>query len=64
MREALPWRAARVIRRWELLQHLMVKEVSEWAMAHVVQESSNAQRLDNEPLAWDGIATGAQLLSE
>ena len=64
MREALPWRAARVIRRWELLQHFVVKEVSKWAMANVMQQSGNAQRLDNEPLAWDGIATGAQLLGE
>ena len=62
--EALPWGATRVIWRWELLQHLVVKEVGEWSVAHVMQQSSYAQRLYNEPLAWDRIATRAQLFGE
>ena len=64
VRESLPRRAARVIGGWELLQHLVVKEVGERSVAHIVQESGNAQCLYNEPLTWDRIATCAQLLSE
>jgi acyl-coenzyme A synthetase/AMP-(fatty) acid ligase len=36
VREALPGGATRVIGGWELLQHLVVKEVREWAVTHVV----------------------------
>ena len=51
--EPLAVRPARVGRGREVAQHVVVEEVGERPMAHVVEQPGDPQRLDDEPLGRD-----------
>ena len=56
MGEALPLRSARVCRSGEGFQNGVIKKVRERSVTHVMEESRNAERFDNEPFAWRRFA--------
>ena len=52
MGEALPLRSARISRSREGFKNGVIKEVREGPVANVVQQSCDAQRLNDEPFTW------------
>ena len=64
VREALTRRASRIVRRGKPLQHFVVEEVRKRAVADVVKESRDAERLHHQALARHVVAARAQLLCE
>ena len=49
----LPLRPSLVRGRWECRQHVLVEEMGEWPVSHVVEQARDAQRLHDEPLGRD-----------
>ena len=55
VREALAGASARVLRRGKGGEHSVVEEVGERAMAHVVEQARDPERLDDEALGREGL---------
>ena len=58
MGQPLAGRPARVGRRRERGQHVVVEEVGERPVADVVEQAGHPQRLDDEALGRDRLAGG------
>ena len=52
MGETLPLWSARVGWGQEGLQYRVIKEVRERSVANIMEETSNAQRLNDKPFTW------------
>ena len=64
VRQGLAVRPSLVGRRGECRQDVLVEEVRERSVPHVVEEARDAQRLDDEPLGRDALAGRAQRRAE
>ena len=62
--QALAGCATRIIRSGEPFEHLVVEEVRERTVSDVVEETGDAERFDDEPLARHRIAARAQLFGQ
>ena len=60
MGEALPLRSARISWSREGFKNGVIKEVREGSVTNVVQQSCDAQRLNNEPFTWWSFAVARQ----
>ena len=64
MGERLGTRSPSVDRGGEGGQHVLIEEVGERPVAHVVEQAGDPQRFDDQPLGRDEIAAGTQRRSQ